>query len=180
MSRQRRSLDSSAADLEAALGPAPEPPSRPEVVVLRVRRHGRHLTVPVVLLFAIAAATGYWVGSFAQPLANVAAGIAAILLSILLVFLPILTWLAERTTITTRRVIMRRGFFVRHRLEISLSRVSEVRTRRTVGQRMHGSGDIDLCVGPDRTTVADVPGMTRVAEAVQELVARTAAPPQRF
>ncbi len=139
--------------------------------LLSVRRQGRVLTLPVLLLIALAAAAGYYVGALPQPWMNWAAGLAALAIALLLGVGPILGWLTTRVTLTSRRVIVRRGFFVHRRSEIPLSRVREVRSKRGLVQRMFGSGDIELLVGPDAPTVLrDVPGADVIVDALQELI----------
>lgn len=160
------------AQVESALGPAPESLSRPEVRVLRFRRHGRRLVFPVMLLAAIAAAAGYFVGALPEAWMNVLALTGAAVLAFLLGILPIFSWLATRTTITTRRVIANSGFFTRQRSEISLDRVREVRTRQGMWKRMWGAGDIDLLVGAEMVRLRDVAGVRAVSDALQELVQR--------
>ena len=160
------------ADLAAALGPLPETHARPEVVLLRVRRHGRRLLLPVVALLAVAAAAGYWVGALPEPWMNLLAGVGAAASALLLGVFPVLAWLAHRTTVTSRRVILRHGFFVRHRSEVPLARLREVRLRRGPLQRLVGAGDIDLFSGADRVRLDDVPAAERVADALQELMER--------
>ncbi|WP_244303249.1 PH domain-containing protein [Leucobacter coleopterorum] len=146
------------ADFDAALGPVPASFSRPEIVVVRFRRHGSRLVLPVLVLVAVAAATGYWVGGLPNAWMNIAAAAGAALLALLFGIVPILIWLTRRTTITTRRIILRSGFFVRHRTEVMLARVREVKSSRTLAQRMRGSGDVVLLHGIDRTVLSDVPG----------------------
>ena len=160
------------AEVDSVLGPAPASHTRPEVVVLRFRRHGRRLVLPVLVLLVIASASGYWVGALPDGWMNLAAGLGAVLLALLLGVFPILAWLARRTTVTTRRVIVRGGFFVRHRSEVALARVREVRSRRSIGQRMCGAGDVELLVGTERTVLSDVPGVELVVDALQELSER--------
>ncbi|GAB2567737.1 PH domain-containing protein [Leucobacter ruminantium] len=159
-------------DLDAMLGPPPSSYAQPEAVVLRLRRHGRRLVLPVLVLIVVAAAAGFWVGALSEPWMNLAAAAGAALAALLLGVVPILLWLTRRVTVTTRRVILRHGVFVRHRSEVALSRVREVRSRRTPGQRLFGSGSIDLLVGSESIRIEDVPGAGVVTDALQELVER--------
>ncbi|MFD5601113.1 PH domain-containing protein [Leucobacter sp. NPDC058333] len=168
-SRRPQSLTS---EVESVLGPAPTDYAQPEVVVLRLRRHGRRLVLPVLVLVVVAAASGYWIGTLPAAWMNLVAGGGAIAIALLLGVFPVLGWLTRRTTVTTRRVIQRRGVFSRHRSEVAFVRVREVRTRRTLGQRMCGAGDIDLFVGAEQATIVEVPGVATVADALQELVER--------
>lgn len=138
---------------------------------MRLHRHGRRLALPVLALIALAAASGFWVGSLPEAWMNWAAGLGAAALALLLGIGPLLGWLTSRVTITSRRVILRDGFFVHRRVEVPMSRVREVRSRRGPVQRMFGSGDIELLVGPDTPTVLrDLPGPDLVVDALQELI----------
>ncbi len=168
-----RSARSMTAEVDSVLGPAPASLAQPEVVVLRFRAHGRRLVFPVLALLALAVVAGYWVGRFPEGWQNVLSAIGALALGALVGGLPILVWLAGRTTVTTRRVIVRRGLVVRHRSELALARVREVRQRRSLGQRLWGCGNIDLLHGAERFTLHNVPGMPEVAEALQELMERS-------
>jgi len=69
-------------------------------------------------------------------------------------------------------VIVRSGLFVRNRSEVPLSRVREVRIRRSLAQRFWGASDIVLLVGNESVRVGDVPGAEAVAEALQDLMER--------
>lgn len=146
-------------------------PLAPEEVVLRVRRHGRHLTLPVLVLFVIAGGSGLVIGSLPEPWMNWLAAAAALVLFVFASIGPILGWLARRVVVTTRRVIVHHGFFVRHRTEVSLARVREVRSKQNPIQRLWGSGDIDLLVGTEATRIPDAPGMQALHSALQELAA---------
>ncbi|XPP27608.1 MAG: PH domain-containing protein [Leucobacter sp.] len=151
----------------------PVAPVEVETVVARLRRHGRRLTLPVIVLLAVSGAAGYWVGALPEAWMNWAAAAGAGLLALLLGIGPVLAWLSTRVTITNRRVILRRGFFVHHRSELPLSRVREVRSRRGLVQRLFGSGDVELVVGNEPPVVLrDIPGPAGVVDALQELIER--------
>lgn len=150
-----------------------EPAIQVETVIVRLRRHGRRLTLPVIALIVIAGASGYWVGALPEPWMNWAAGGAAILLTLVFGIGPILSWLAERVIVTNRRVIIRQGLFVHRRAEVPINRVREVRSRRGPVQRMFGSGDVELLVGAEPPTVLrDVPASMLLVDALQELIER--------
>lgn len=142
-----------------------------ESPVLRVRKHGRVLTFPVLVMVVTAAATGFFVGALDEPWMNWLAAAAALALFLTLGVAPVLAWLTNRVVITNRRVIMRRGLFVHHRNEVSLARVREVRSRRGPLQQLFGSGDIELIVGTETPTVLrDVPQPTTIVDALQTLI----------
>lgn len=80
------------------------PPDQPvpvEVSLLRLRRHGRHLALPVLVLVAVAAAAGFWVGGLPEAWMNWLAGLGALALALLLGVGPILSWMTNRTTVTS-------------------------------------------------------------------------------
>ncbi|MFF8818920.1 MULTISPECIES: PH domain-containing protein [Leucobacter] len=148
-------------------------PQQPEEIVVRVRRHGRHLTIPVLLLFVVAGFGGFFIGTLPEAWMNLAAAGGAAVLIAFGVIGPLLGWLARRAVVTTRRVILHHGFFVRHRSEISLARVREVRSKQNPVQRIWGSGDIDLLVGAEATRIPDAPGVKLLHVALQELSERS-------
>ena len=149
-----------------------EAPSRPEVIVLRLRRHGRRLTLPVLALFVLAIGSGIWIGALPEVWINLMVAAGAALLLIGLVVLPLLFWLTERITVTTRRLILRRGIFSRHRSEIQLSRVREVSSRQSLVQRVFRSGDIEFHIGSEARLIPDVPAVERTVDALQALIER--------
>lgn len=155
-----------------ANAPAELPAGQAESIVVRVRRHGRRLVLPALVLAAVAAAGGYFIGSFPELWMNLAAAGGAAVLALTLGLGPILGWLSHRAVVTTRRVIVHRGFFVRHRSEVSLARVREVRSKQNLVQRSFGSGDIDLYVGAEKTRIADAPRAAELQSALQDLAER--------
>ena len=163
-----------AAELEAALKPAPEAHTRPEVVVVRLRRHGRALIIPAVLFLAVGFAAGFLIGSFEEPWQNWLAAAVAVLILLTGVLLPLSIWLGNTTTITTKRIIVRRGLLTRTRSEVPLSRVREIRTRASVFQRPFKTATIQLLVGSEQPVeLIDVPGVNGIVDLLHELLDRT-------
>ena len=145
---------------EATTGPVTGPEER---VVARLRRHGRALTLPALLLVATAGGTAYLLPALeGWPPLVVVLGCA----------LPYLAWLTSRTTITTRRVIVRRGLFVRVRRELWHRRGYDVQVSRTWLQGVIGTGDVRLETGHEVPVVLpDLPGPLAVQAALHELMA---------
>lgn len=142
-----------------------------ERVVARLRRHARVLVLPAVVLVAVAAGTGYALGFVAEPWQLAALLGIALLVVVLACLLPYLAWLTARTTITTRRIIMRRGVFVRVRNEVAHARIREVSVRKTPGQSMFGCGDVRIDVGQeDPVVLHDLPKPHLVQGALHELM----------
>jgi len=142
-----------------------------ERVVARLRPHGRALFWPSFLLILVAGAAGYFQGSFPLPWENAIVPVAAALLIVVLWLLPLLSWLGKRYIITTRRIIFRRGFFVRVRQELLHSRGYDVTVRKSMLQSMFGSGDVEINTGLDNPVVLkDTPNADLVQGALHDLM----------
>jgi len=147
------------------------PTAPPERVVARVRRHARVLVLPVLVLLVVAAGAGYAVGFVDESWQLLAVGAGALLVVVLGCLLPYLAWLTGRTTITTRRIIMRHGVFVRVRNEVAHARVREVTVRKSPGQSMFNSGDVFVDIGQEKPVVLrDLPKPQLVQSALHELM----------
>jgi len=143
----------------------------PEAVVARLRPHGRALFWPSLALIAVLAAAGYFYGSFDESWQNLAVLAAALLLALLLWLLPLLSWLGRHYTITTRRIVLRSGFFVRVRQELLHSRGYDVTVRKHALQSLFRSGDVLINTGLDHPVVLrDVPGADLVQAALHDLM----------
>ena len=149
----------------------------PERVVARLRPHGRALFWPSLVLIATAGALGYFQSSFTEPWQTIALFGGGALIILFLWFLPLLAWLGERYIITTRRIILRTGFFVRMRQELLHSRGYDVTVRKNGLQSMFGSGDVLINTGLDRPVVLkDVPSANLVQSALHDLMEKSLNP----
>lgn len=148
-----------------------------EHLVASLRPHGRFLFWPSVVLIGSLGATAYFFGRFVEPWQNIvllAAGVAVILL---LWLLPLLAWLGRRYTITTRRIVLRKGFFVRVRQELLHSRGYDITVRKNALQSMFGSGDVQINTGLEHPVVLrDVPNADLVQSALHDLMERSINP----
>ena len=145
-----------------------------EVVVARLRPHARAMFWPSLGLIAIVAATAYFAGSFDSAMTNVLVVVAAVMLSLFVWLVPFLAWLGRHYTITTRRVILRSGFFVRVRQELLHSRGYDVSVRKSALQSMFGSGDVVINTELDRPVLLrDVPDANLVQAALHDLMERS-------
>jgi uncharacterized membrane protein YdbT with pleckstrin-like domain len=151
--------------------------AEPEHLVASLRSHGRALFWPSVVLVGSVGAVAYFYGSFEESWQNVAVLVGGILLIVLLWFLPLLTWLGRRYTITTRRIVLRHGFFVRVRQELLHSRGYDITVRKNALQSMFGSGDVRINTGLDHPVVLrDVPRADLVQGALHDLMERSINP----
>lgn len=149
-----------------------------EVILARLRPHGRALFWPCLLLVAIAFASGYFYGRFPESWQNTAVAAAGVVLAIFCWLLPTLRWLSRNYTITSRRVIVRRGILVRIRQEVPHSRGYSVTLRRSGLQGLFGSGDVAVSGSEDGVVVlADVPRAGLVQAALHDLIEAAAPQP---
>ncbi|EPR76602.1 hypothetical protein ADILRU_1087 [Leifsonia rubra CMS 76R] len=142
-----------------------------EAIVARVRSHARALIFPGIVLLAAAGALGYFFGGFPEDWQNLAVLTAGLLLIVVVWFLPFFGWLARNYTITTRRIVLSSGVFVRVRQELLHSRGYDVTVRQNWVQRMFGSGDLIVNAGHDYPVVLrDIPSVTITQAALHDLM----------
>ncbi|MBH0008724.1 PH domain-containing protein [Salinibacterium sp. SWN1162] len=142
-----------------------------EAIVARVRSHARVLILPGIVLIVTAAALGYFFGSFPENWQNLALLAVGLLLIVVAWFLPFFSWLARNYTITTRRVVLSSGVFVRVRQELLHSRGYDVTVRQTWIQRMFGSGDLLINAGHEYPVVLrDIPSVALTQAALHDLM----------
>ncbi len=147
----------------------------PERAVSRLRPHARALVLPSLVLVAVAGAASYGAFTFDEVWQQLASLFVGLVVVGLLWLLPLLSWLSSQYLITTRRLVLRRGLFVRTRQEVLLSRGHDVTVRRAGLQSMFRSGDVLINTGLDRPIVLrDVPRADLVAEALTDLLEASA------
>lgn len=147
-----------------------------EHVIARLRRHGRMLFWPSLLLIIVVGATSYFLGQLPEEWENIALVAGAALLVIFGFVVPFLSWLNRRYTITTRRVIVRHGFFVHVRQELLHSRGYDITMRRSWLQSAFRTGDILITAGSEHVIVLrDVPNAELVQSTLHELMERNQA-----
>ena len=132
------------------------------------------LILPAVLLMAVAGGTAYATAVLPELWQRLAVVGLALLVVVPGCLLPFIVWLTRRTTITTRRIILRSGVIVSTRQELLHSRGYDVTVRRTWGQSAFGSGDVRINTGHDHPVVLrDVPKPQLVQAALEELMEAT-------
>ncbi len=147
--------------------------TEPEHVVARLRSHGRRLAGPGIVTVIVCAATGYIAGRLPEPWMNQAVAALAAVLVLALSVVPLISWLAHRYVVTTRRIILRRGLFVNTRRDFLLSRGLDISLERRGLQLLFRSGDVRI---ENREGVAvllrDVPSADLVLQAILDLSER--------
>jgi membrane protein YdbS with pleckstrin-like domain len=146
-------------------------PQPTEYVVARLRPHSRVLFWPSLALVGICAATGYFGGRFDVEWQNYVVLGAAVALIVLLWLVPVLIWLGKRYVITSRRLVVRKGLFVRTRQELLHSRGYDLTVRKNSVQSAFRSGDVLINTGLDRPLVLwDVPSADLVQSTLHDLM----------
>lgn len=145
-----------------------------EVVVARLRSHGRVLFLPSLILVAMVGALGFLFGTFDELWMNVLLAAVCLFVIVVLWVLPLITWLGRNYTITTRRLIVRNGTFVRVRQELLHSRGYDVTVRQNALQSLFGSGDVQINTGLEHPVILkDVPEASLVQAALHDLMERS-------
>lgn len=142
-----------------------------EQVVARLRSHARALFWPSLALIVVAGAAGYLSGSVTQAWQGVLLYGGSALVALMFFLLPVVLWLGKRYTITTRRIILRHGFFVRVRQELLHSRGYDITVAQNWLQSAFRSGDVRISSGREVPVVLrDVPRPELVLRALNELM----------
>lgn len=156
----------------AAMAISPKLLNEGESVVVSTRTHPKALLLPVlalVVLLAVGVAVQVWVGT------NVLTWIvwALVLIGVLWWFVwPLLVWLAASYTVTTRRLITRRGVLTRHGHDIPLSRISDVEYEMGLIDRMLGCGTLRISDASTdgEVVLPDIPHVEAVQRTINDLL----------
>ncbi|MFP7759715.1 PH domain-containing protein [Marisediminicola sp. LYQ134] len=142
-----------------------------ERIVASLRPHGRALFWPSLVLIATCGASAYFVGRFDEEWQNLAVAGGAAALVLLVWVLPLLSWLSKRYIITTRRIVLRRGLFVRSRQELLHSRGYDITVRKNAVQSSLRCGDVLINTGLDSPVVLkDIPAADLVQRTLHDLM----------
>ncbi len=149
-----------------------------EVVLTTLRTHAKVLVGATLVL--LGAALG---GAFAaammlaswHPVGYLL--LAAVLAMVLIVWVlaPFLRWRTSTYTITSRRVITRKGVFNRSGHTVPLARITDVSYERSLLDRLLGCGTLQLRTAADgeNLTLPDVPDVEKVRLMLTELLFST-------
>lgn len=145
-----------------------------EVVLTTLRTHAKVLIgATLVLLLAVLA------GSFAaammppswQPVGYILLAAVFSMVLIVWVLAPFLRWRTSTYTITSRRVITRKGILNRTGHTVPLARITDVSYERSFLDRLLGCGTLQLRTAADgeNLTLPDVPDVEKVQLMLTEL-----------
>jgi uncharacterized membrane protein YdbT with pleckstrin-like domain len=147
-----------------------------EEVVRKLRPHWRRVAVPIGLLPIVVGLASY--GWFTLPSGSARQPLRYLILAIALVIIvwwtlrPVLLWLTTRYVVTNRRVLMRNGVLSRTGRDVPLTRINDVSFKRSMVERIFGSGTLIVESAGDRGQVLlkDVPQVESVQRDIYRLV----------
>lgn len=142
-----------------------------ETVVLHTRTHVKALLLPLlalILLVVVGEAGHLW-------LPRVASLVVWIIVAVGIVWYvvrPVLVWLSATYTVTTRRLITRRGVITRRGHDIPLSRISDVAFERDLIDRLLGCGTLIISDASTHGQVVlhDIPQVEDSQRKIHELL----------
>lgn len=148
-----------------------------ERVIFNAHSHWKNIFWPVTLLVALTGLVAVtlleWLPDVEdQAVARWAVIAAAGLLAVAFGIWPIIVWVASTDTLTTRRLISRRGVFSREGRDIPIDRVQAVSYRRTLLDRILGCGTLIVQTAGESSDVEldDVAHIERRLLQVQEII----------
>ena len=151
----------------------PHPETRHEYALTRILPSWWHFAGHLFIIFVIAA-----VGLFnvvaphgSAPHANAGLGLMLIAAAAAMIGLTSLRRRYTSWSLTSDRLIERRGFIATHRREMELSDVRSIEVDRSVMQRMLGLGNVTIASAASADFVIrlhDIPDPERVAEILRQ------------
>lgn len=145
--------------------------------MFRAHSHWKNIFWPVVLTVAVgvlvALALLEWLPSpEEQAWQRWAVVVVAVLVVLPFGIWPVIAWLASTDTLTTRRLVSRSGVFTRTGRDIPIDRVHSVSYRRSLLDRMLGSGTLVVQTAGDDSDVElhDVARIHKRMLQMQELI----------
>jgi uncharacterized membrane protein YdbT with pleckstrin-like domain len=143
-----------------------------EYEVLHTRTHAKALVGPALALIGIGALVG--AGTAVVPIGYRPFGQLVVLalggaLAGWACVRPFLRWRATTYSLTNRRLVMRTGVLNKVSVDLPLWRVSDVSTKRSLGDRLLGCGTLVAeTAGEGAVALRDVPDVRHVQRAMAE------------
>jgi uncharacterized membrane protein YdbT with pleckstrin-like domain len=147
-----------------------------EEVVLHTHPHARMLVGPVLVLFLVVGVASFLAALVSAqqwaPWAWLGLAVVGLGLVVRFTLLPVLRWRTTHFVVTTRRVLVRDGVLSRQGIDVPMARIHSVQFRRTVLERLLGSGTLVIESASDEPLeFADVPRVERVHALLYQEVA---------
>lgn len=142
-----------------------------EAVVLHTRTHAKALLLPLlalIVLLVIGEAGQLWLPRVAALVLWLLVAVGALRW----VVRPVLVWASATYTVTTRRLITRRGVLIRRGHDIPLSRISDVAYERDLVDRLLGCGTLVVSDASThgRVVLHDIPQVEEAQRRIHALL----------
>jgi len=148
--------------------------SQDEVVVRHMHTHIKTLLPAIIVesILVIAAAVGsFYVPENARYWALPTIWIVVLILSVPLLAIPWIKWISSTYTVTTKRIITRKGIFTRTGHDLPLTRISDVQLEKNFDDRLFGCGTLALQTSADDPLLLrDVPKVETVQVEISNLL----------
>lgn len=145
-----------------------------ERVVVSTRTHAKALVVPIVVFIVICGAAGFLAALVPSDVAFLRWLVAAIAAAAVVrwVLKPFLGWLTASYTVTTHRLITRRGIFTRVGHDLPLRRINDVSYERQLLDRLLGCGTLVVSAASEQGQIRlpDVPNVEHLHLRITELL----------
>lgn len=142
----------------------------PEVVIARMHRHARGVILPSIALIVGAGLLGLSTSELREAGSGISYLLIGLALTLLLGLAPLIVWLRQRFTITSKRTTSRGSLTKGQSGEMLHHQVASVVTRQNGWQKLFGSGTIRLTGFDGRVLeLNDVPNVVTVSAALREL-----------
>ncbi|HEX9342603.1 MAG TPA: PH domain-containing protein [Actinomycetota bacterium] len=119
-----------------------------EELILDLRPHWWQLVGPalvtVLIVVAVAVALLLMPSADRSGVVGLAAGVAAVLLFLVLVLPRVVTWATTHFVLTSDRLIYRHGLIAKYSKEIPLERLNDVTFSQSFFERLIGAGDLQI------------------------------------
>lgn len=147
-----------------------------EQVVVHRHPHWKMLLVPVVVLLLVVGVASFLAALVSAqtwaPWAWLGLGAAGLALVGRFTVYPVVRWRTTHFVVTDRRVLVREGVFTRRGMDIPLKRISSVRFRQGLLERMLGAGTLVVESDSDESLeFDDIPGVRHVHAVLYDEVA---------
>jgi uncharacterized membrane protein YdbT with pleckstrin-like domain len=143
-----------------------------ESVVVDTRTHPKALILPGLVLVVTLAVAIYLVRLTSHGTVQLIVWLLALIVFVVWVLKPFLSWLTATYTITNRRLITREGLIARRGHDIPLMRISDVAFNQGILDRVLGCGTLVISDASTHGSVDlhDIPGVEGVQRTLLDLL----------
>lgn len=143
-----------------------------ERTLASLRQSLRILAAPALAFIVTVGLIAWLTGVATETWMTILVIAAGVVVLVLACALPLLAWLARRTIITTRKLVVQSGLLVRTRRELLHSRGYDVTVRQTPLQRMLRTGDLQIQAAgsDDALELRDIPNPVLTQAVLNDLV----------